>query len=105
MIEKKAEEASTEVERQAILKLSLPEIHLHDLRHSAITALIASGLDIVSVSHFAGHSKPSITSDIYAHYLRETDRRMADSLAKAFGNLNPSESLETRTEETARVLS
>ena len=105
MIEKKAEEASTEAERQAILKLSLPEIHLHDLRHSAITALIASGLDIVSVSHFAGHSKPSITSDIYAHYLRETDKRMADSLAKAFGNLNPSEPIETRMEETARVLS
>lgn len=91
-----------ETNNKAILKMKLPDIHLHDLRHSAITALIASGMDVVSVSHFAGHSKPSITMDVYSHYLQEKDSKMANSLTKAFSLVTASD--DTKAQETARVL-
>jgi integrase len=42
-----------------------PRLSFHDLRHTAITHLIRSGADVAQVQRFAGHSKPSITLDIY----------------------------------------
>lgn len=63
---------------------NLPHIHPHAFRHSAASALLANGADIVSVSRRLGHAKTSTTSDIYAHVLREADERNADILADAF---------------------
>src|SRR5262249_45220162 len=42
------------------------KLSMHDLRHSYISQLIASGLDVVTVQRQAGHAKPSITLDRYA---------------------------------------
>lgn len=43
------------------------KLSFHDLRHSAISHLIRAGVDPVTVSRFAGHSKTSVTLDVYAH--------------------------------------
>ena len=51
----------------------LPIIRLHDLRHTSATLMIGAGSDIVTVSHRLGHSKPSVTLDIYSHPLPEND--------------------------------
>lgn len=40
---------------------------LHDLRHFYASALIADGCDVVTVQRALGHSKPSITLDVYSH--------------------------------------
>lgn len=61
----------------------LPEIRFHDLRHTSATLLIGSGCDIETVSRRLGHSKASVTLDIYAHPLPENDRKAADILEKA----------------------
>lgn len=63
----------------------LPVIRLHDLRHSTATVLLANGVDVVTVSHRLGHSRPSVTSDIYAHAMREADRTASDKLEELFG--------------------
>ena len=63
----------------------LPHIRLHDLRHTHATTLIANGLDYVTVSKRMGHSKPSVTVDIYSHALPENDKRAADILGRLLG--------------------
>lgn len=58
----------------------LPDIRLHDLRHTGASLLIAAGEDIVTVSHRLGHAKPSTTMDIYSHALPLKDKEASDRL-------------------------
>src|SRR5512133_44014 len=46
----------------------------HDLRHTAVSRLIAAGLDVVEVQRQAGHSKPSTTLDLYSHEFQRAKR-------------------------------
>lgn len=62
----------------------LPEIRLHDLRHTGATLLLGNNADIETVSHRLGHSKASVTLDIYGHALPENDKQAADTLAAMF---------------------
>ncbi len=59
----------------------LPRIRLHDLRHTGATLLLGNNADIETVSHRLGHSKASVTLDIYGHCLPENDKQAADTLA------------------------
>jgi integrase len=45
------------------------EFSWHSLRHFAVSALIAEGADILLLAAIAGHSKPSITLDVYSHLM------------------------------------
>lgn len=58
----------------------LPNIRLHDLRHTTATLLLANGSDIKTVSHRLGHSKTSVTLDVYSHFMEETDQTASDIL-------------------------
>lgn len=44
----------------------LPQIKLHDLRHTCGTLLLANGIDVKTVSEFLGHTNLATTS-IYVH--------------------------------------
>lgn len=46
---------------------NLPKIRIHDFRHSCASLLINQGASIALVSKYLGHSKVSITLDIYTH--------------------------------------
>jgi integrase len=50
---------------------------LHSLRHSHASALIASGLDVLTISRRLGHGSPAITLGIYGHLFRTDDRAAA----------------------------
>jgi integrase len=55
----------------------------HQLRHSAITAMIAGsakrrGISVIDAARLAGHSDPGTTSRVYAHALEANLRRGAD---------------------------
>ena len=63
----------------------LPRIRLHDLRHTGATLLLGNNTDIETVSHRLGHSKASVTLDIYGHALPENDRKASDKLGEIFG--------------------
>lgn len=63
-------------------KAGLPEIRIHDLRHSHATMLIQMGTPIIEVSHRLGHAKPSTTLNIYAHVYSEMQGKIADQLDK-----------------------
>lgn len=66
--------------------LRLPNIRLHDLRHTSATLLLASNTDIETVSHRLGHSKASITLDVYGHALETMDEKASDTLEKIFAS-------------------
>lgn len=62
-----------------IKKHGLKHITFHGLRHTNATILINKNIDIVSISRWLGHAKPSTTTDIYAHALEAVERKMADT--------------------------
>ena len=63
----------------------LPYIRLHDLRHTGATLLIGKNVDVEVVAKRLGHSKPSVTLDIYGHALPENDKKAVDILRHLFG--------------------
>ena len=63
----------------------LPRIRLHDLRHTSATLLLANNMDIETVSHRLGHSKASVTLDVYGHWTEENDLKASETLARLLG--------------------
>jgi len=50
-------------------KAGLPDIRFHDLRHTAATLMLLSGVPILVVSRRLGHIRVSTTLDIYGHFI------------------------------------
>jgi integrase len=73
--------------RKLIVTLKLPKVTLHALRHTHASQLIASGMDVLTISRRLGHGTPSITLDVYSHLFKPTDRGAAAVFDKAFGGL------------------
>lgn len=67
-----------------IIKLSgIPKVRFHDLRHTAASLMLNNGIPVIVVSRILGHSKPSITLDIYGHLyneMQEEASRLMDEL-------------------------
>jgi integrase len=58
------------VDFQRVLeKAGLPKLRFHDLRHTAASLLLNHGVPVIVVSNMLGHSKPSITLDVYGHLM------------------------------------
>lgn len=45
----------------------LPDVRLHDLRHSTASNLLQNGASLPAVSSWVGHSSPETTLRFYAH--------------------------------------
>jgi integrase len=69
--------------RRTVKALRLPAVTFHALRHSHASALIAAGLDVVSVSRRLGHGSPAITLRVYAHAFSTTDAAAAQAIEAA----------------------
>ena len=61
-------------------KAGLPDIRFHDLRHTAATLMLNNGVPILTVSRRLGHSKPSITLDVYGHIIPSMQASIADQI-------------------------
>ena len=70
---------------RAITALKLPRVRYHDLRHSHVSQLIASGLDVVLISKRIGHANPAITLKLYSHMFRSDDAAAAEAIDAALG--------------------
>jgi integrase len=55
--------------KQFLRKAGLPDIRLHDLRHSTATLLQGMGIHPNVVQEMLGHSQIGITMDIYSHMM------------------------------------
>lgn len=62
------------------------EATLHSLRHTHASTLIASGLDVLTISRRLGHGSPAITLKVYGH-LFKTDDRAAQIMEAAFAGV------------------
>ena len=58
----------------------LQRIRFHDLRHTYASLLIDQGENIKYIQKQLGHSKPSVTMDIYAHLISEENPAAAKKL-------------------------
>lgn len=59
----------TGVFKAAVDKASLPPMRFHDLRHTAATLMLGSGIHPKVVSEMLGHSIVTLTLDVYSHYI------------------------------------
>jgi integrase len=71
---------------EAMDKIGLPQVTLHSLRHTHASMLIASGMDILTISRRLGHATPAITLNVYGHLVAGTDDRAAQIVDQAFGS-------------------
>jgi integrase len=58
----------------------LPSVRFHSLRHSHVTDLLASGADLKAVSDRVGHSRTSMTADVYGHSVSDRQGELAHRL-------------------------
>jgi integrase len=63
-----------------IRDIDVTRITLHGLRHTAATSAIRAGENIVAVSKRLGHAQPSITLNVYSHYILGDDEDIAANL-------------------------
>lgn len=66
--------------------IGLP-ITFHALRHTHASHLIDAGIDVVKISRRLGHSKPTITLDVYAHLLDKRDDKSSAAINAAVASL------------------
>lgn len=68
--------------------------HLHELRHSGASLMLAQGTDLYVVSEVLGHSSVAITKDVYGHLVegqkRAAAQLMSTALLRAVGSQNGS---------------
>lgn len=68
-------------------KNDMPFYGIHSFRHFAASALISSGLDVVTVSGALGHCNLGTTLNVYAHMFQTAQARVAQAMDGAFSFL------------------
>ena len=70
---------------RAILdKAEVQRKHFHALRHTHATQLLANYVPLIEVSRRLGHSKPSITLDLYGHAIPGYDKKIPEKVQAIF---------------------
>lgn len=62
------------------LKHNLKTVTSHGLRHSAVTLMVANGVDIKTAAARFGHSDVHTTLNIYTHYTKDADRQATETI-------------------------
>ena len=70
---------------QVLDRAGIPRIRFHDLRHTAASILLNHKIPVIVVSRILGHSRPSVTLDLYGHVLCD----MQDEAAIVMDTLMP----------------
>jgi hypothetical protein len=58
----------------------LPVIRFHDLRHTAASLMLNHDIPVLVVSRTLGHSRPSITLDVYGHLIPSAQAEVAEKM-------------------------
>jgi integrase len=75
----RAIEKATKAKDDAAVK-ALTDLRFHDLRHTYGSWMIHSGQDVLYVSRMLGHSRPSVTFDIYSHLIQKSRPHAAQAM-------------------------
>jgi integrase len=72
--------------RPILKRAGLPQIRLYDLRHTAATLALSSGVPIKVISEQLGHASSALTMDVYSHVSpdmqEEAVRKVEEKLRK-----------------------
>tara|TARA_R110000824_G_C15232376_1_gene678766 strand:+ start:11450 stop:12589 length:1140 start_codon:yes stop_codon:yes gene_type:complete len=71
-----------------VKQAGLPHANFHSLRHCHASLLLADGASIKTISERLGHSKPSMTLDVYSHLLPTIQAQAAQSLEERLSGSN-----------------
>jgi|SRR5450755_300451 integrase len=80
-------QAPTTLDRRFKMLVSaagLPEMRIHDLRHSAATLLLKMGVPLKVIQEILGHSSYVITANVYGHVLSEQRDEAANKMDGLF---------------------
>jgi integrase len=67
--------------RRFLIDHKLPRVPFHALRHTHVSLLIAAKVDILTISRRLGHSKASVTLDVYGHLMSGADAAAAEAIS------------------------
>ncbi len=77
--------------RKLLKEAGLPDIHFHDLRHSAATILLCMGVNVKVVQELLGHSDISVTLGVYGHLLPSMQQTVVETWNDVFGDKDDGE--------------
>ncbi len=60
-----------------VKRIGLPDVHIHSLRHTYASLMIADGTPLVVISRRLGHAQVSTTANIYSHVIASADEKAA----------------------------
>jgi integrase len=69
---------------EALARAGLPNVRVHDLRHTAATHLLTRGVHPKVVQELLGHSTISLTLDTYSHVAPAMHAQVADHMDVLF---------------------
>ena len=73
-------------------KYGMTDVRFHDLRHTAATMMLESGISIKIVQDILGHSNLSTTADIYSHISENAKEKAMKQLEAVYGRNDVAES-------------
>ena len=71
---------------RTVAKIDVPDISLHDLRHTHATLLLKAGVNVKVVSERLGHSNVAFTMNVYQHVLPGMQAAAADTFSLLLRN-------------------
>ena len=71
---------------RVVARIAVPEITLHDLRHTHATLLLQAGVSVKVVCERLGHSNPAFTMSVYQHVLPGMQAEAAVAFAQVLRN-------------------
>jgi integrase len=70
-----------------VRRAGVPQIRLHDLRHTSATLLLAKGVHGKIVQERLGHANIAMTLDLYSHVTADMQRQAADALESSIASV------------------
>ena len=67
-----------------LAELGLPDMRVHDLRHSCASLLLAKNVHPRLVMEMLGHSSYTLTMNTYSHVIPALRREVADQMETVF---------------------
>ena len=69
------------------MKLNIPVISVHGLRHTHASILLYAGVSIASVARRLGHASMTTTQKTYLHVIQELENQDIDLVMRSLSNL------------------
>jgi integrase len=70
--------------KKLLKQAGLPDMRIHDLRHSAATLLLSMGVDLKTIQEILGHASFATTANIYGHVLMEMQEEAMSKMDTLF---------------------